>query len=50
MEGPFDEGTKTRLQWYSIAGVKNAKGELLAAFELFEVCLIIFSLVMVFVI
>ena len=29
--------TGTRLAWFEIAGVKRSKGDLLAAFELFEV-------------
>jgi hypothetical protein len=34
---PYNLESGTKLQWYEVSGVKNSKGELLAAFELYEV-------------
>ncbi|XP_063694280.1 myoferlin-like isoform X6 [Bolinopsis microptera] len=37
INAPYQLESGTHLQWYSIAGVKKSKGELLAAFELYEI-------------
>ena len=37
VEAPYNLESGAKLQWYEISGVKKSKGELLAAFELYEV-------------
>ena len=37
INAPYQLESGTHLQWYPISGVKKSKGELLAAFELYEV-------------
>ena len=41
IEAPYNLESGAKLQWYEISGVKKSKGELLAAFELYEVNYII---------